>query len=131
MAALLRLPGWAHIANFHFFFKSRPGGCLNPQAMDPMDPGLLGALGALLSGMDGDGGSGGLPGGLAGLMGGGAGGGASIAILTVPGRGIVGTAITPNGLSAVGVPVAGLGEYSTSGKWLGRSNMIWCWQVRL
>lgn len=69
--------------------------------MDPMDPGLLGALGALLSGMDGDGGSGGLPGGLAGLMGGSAGGGASIAILTVPGRGIVGTAITPNGLNAV------------------------------
>lgn len=66
-----------------------------------MDPGLLGALGALLSGMDGDGGSGGLPGGLAGLMGGSAGGGASIAILTVPGRGIVGTAITPNGLNAV------------------------------
>ena len=62
-----------------------------------MDPGLLGALGALLSGMDGDGGSGALPGGLAGLMGGSAGGGASIAILTVPGRGIVGTAITPNG----------------------------------
>jgi hypothetical protein len=52
-----------------------------------MDPGLLGALGALLSGAnrEGDGGPGGGPG-----MG-------SIAILTVPGRGIVGTAITPNG----------------------------------
>lgn len=54
-----------------------------------MDPGLLGALGALLSGanLEGDGEPGG-PGGP---------GMGSIAILTVPGRGIVGTAITPNG----------------------------------
>ena len=54
-----------------------------------MDPGLLGALGALLSGanLEGDGSPGGP----------GPGGMGSIAILTVPGRGIVGTAITPNG----------------------------------
>lgn len=46
-----------------------------------MDPGLLGAIGALLSGASNEGEP----------------GGPSIAILTVPGRGIVGTAITPNG----------------------------------
>ena len=60
---------------------------ISRQLTQAMDPGLLGALGALLSGAnrEGDGGPGGGPG-----MG-------SIAILTVPGRGIVGTAITPNG----------------------------------